>query len=560
MNLEIFFQSDPTGKYSRESYIIKNYKEEYDHIIDYCDLYNIQDITFKEKIYICINNLKDVPKCKNSICQNKVKFKNSTIGYFKYCSNKCISSDPDMKKIKEEKSLEKYGTKTPAESKEIKDKIIKTNQEKWGANSPMCSKEIQNKSKKTLLKNWGVENPAKSKEISERRIDSFKRSDFLKNFKKSSLEKYGFEHPWMNAEIHKKTITKSIEKKNSRFEDIIKKKFEETRYVYISMDFQPIKRSITAFCPDCSSEFQINREELSIRLKSKTIICTNCKKSEHYYSGNEGELYFFIKSIYDGEILLNKNVISPMEIDIYLPELKLAFEFNGLYWHSESQKGKKYHLSKTKKCNEKNIKLTHIWEDDWIFKNEICKSIIKNKIGIAIDKIGARKCELRKVDNKTATDFLEQNHILGSCKSTVKIGLYHLDILQCLMCFTKREGFWTLDRFCNVLEKQILGGASKIFKYFIETEKPDKVISFSDNSMFDGSIYEKLDFKFVSETSVNYKWVISKKRKHKSKFRKERLVKIGYDENKSESEIMENEVGAFKIWDCGLKKWEWRKS
>ena len=170
MNLEIFNLPDPSGRMYKESFLFKNYKDEYDYIMEYCLSNNISDISFKEKVYLCMNKIKEVPICKNPNCFKIVKFKNSTIGYLKYCSNKCISSDPNIKKIKEENSLKKFGTKTPAESDIIKKKIKQTNMDKYGYNSAMCLIETQNKSKQTLNKNYGVNNPAESKELLSKRI------------------------------------------------------------------------------------------------------------------------------------------------------------------------------------------------------------------------------------------------------------------------------------------------------------------------------------------------------------------------------------------------------
>jgi hypothetical protein len=127
MNLDIFKVNDSSGKMSKESYVFKNHKEEYDYIIQYCDFNSIVDVSFKEKVYLCLHNIESVPICKNPNCSNKVNYKNSTIGYYEYCSNKCISSDPEIKKAKENKSIEKYGSKSPVQSDLVKNKIIKTN-------------------------------------------------------------------------------------------------------------------------------------------------------------------------------------------------------------------------------------------------------------------------------------------------------------------------------------------------------------------------------------------------------------------------------------------------
>ena len=101
MDLDIFRKNDPSGRMSKESFVFKNFKEEYDFIISEID----EEIPFKEKVYLVVNNMKKTPMCENPNCNKKVKFKNSTIGYLKYCSKKCISSDPNIKKIKELKSI-----------------------------------------------------------------------------------------------------------------------------------------------------------------------------------------------------------------------------------------------------------------------------------------------------------------------------------------------------------------------------------------------------------------------------------------------------------------------
>ena len=88
MNLDIFRNPDPSGKLYKESFLYRNFPEEYNFIVSYCDINKIVDISFKEKVYLVLNELKSIPACKNPNCNNRVKFKNSTIGYLKYCSKK----------------------------------------------------------------------------------------------------------------------------------------------------------------------------------------------------------------------------------------------------------------------------------------------------------------------------------------------------------------------------------------------------------------------------------------------------------------------------------------
>jgi len=559
MDLEIFKKSDPSGMLSRESYVLKNLPEEYDYIISYCNNINVIDRPFKEKVFICINDLSTIPTCKNPNCENTTKYKNSTLGYNEYCSNKCISSDPSIKKCKELKSLEKYGTKTPAESKVIKDKIIKTNQDRYGANSAMCIETTKEKSKETLLKNYGVENPSMSEELLLKRIKSFKNSSYKETYKKTSMEKYGVDHPWKNKNIHKKTIDNQIETKNINFKNITMSRMTDE-----ILSFNYDNRTITAKCTE-GHIYEISRYSLYLRDREKTKICVVCNPIESNSSGMEKLLHEFISDHYTGEIIRNsKKIIYPLEIDIYLPDLKIGFEFNGLYWHSDKQKDKDYHYRKFKLSEENGIKLISIWEDDWVMKNELVKSFILNQINRTSNRIYARNCEIKLVNYKESMSFLNSNHLQGDIKSPIRIGLYHNNDLVSLMTFSKlrialsqknnNELIYELTRFCNLSNTNIIGGASKLLKYFIKNYNPIEIHSYSDNCISSGNLYKTLGFEFSHESTYGYWYVVNDKREHRYNWRKYKLVEMGYDKNKTENQIME-ELGYYRIYNAGNKKW-----
>jgi len=561
MNLDIFKLPDPSGKMFREKYLISNYPEEYDWILKYCDLNNIVDITFKEKVYLSLNLIDNVPLCKNPNCNNKVKFKNSTIGYLKYCSNKCISSDPNIKKEKEKKSLGKWGTKTPAESDLIKNKIIKTNRDKWGGNSPMSNDSIKEKSKKTLVSNWGVDNPSKSEDIIERRVKSFKDNieQYKESYKKTSLEKWGVEHPWSNPIIHKKTIDFFYKSYKER---IIENTIDGSEFI----DFKLGDKTKLLFnCSDCKSEFEILTYQFYWRSNNNRKLCTNCYPISDTSSIAEKEILTFIKENYSGDIIENdRTKINPYEIDIYLPELNIGFEFNGVYWHSDKFKNKNYHLDKLNKAIDNNINLITIWEDEWNIKRDICQSFILNKLGKS-KKIWARKCDIKLVSYLDSKLFLNNSHLQGDCKSSIRIGLYFNDVLVSLMTFSKlrlpiggksKDGVWELTRFCNKVGYSVVGGASKLLKYFINHKSPIEIQTYSDNMISDGGLYEKLGFKYSHTSKPGYWYSINGIRYHRFNFRKDKLVSEGADPNKFEHEIME-EMGYLRVWSCGNKKWIW---
>jgi hypothetical protein len=559
MNLEIFKKPDPTGKLSRDKYLIKNYTDEYDYIINYAIEYNLVDIPFKEKIYLCVNNLINIPICKNPNCDNKVNYKNSTLGYNEYCCNKCISSDPNIKKIKENKSYEKYGTKAPAQSNAIKNKIIKTNNKKYGGNSPMCSKEIQNKSKETLLKNYGVINPCHNSEIMSKKIESFKKSDFKINFAKTCIEKYGVKHPWIISEIHNKTV-------KTHFKDTIKNKISNN-FVFVSCDFVKYGKpsNIELLCKTCNYNFSINTYQFYYRIDNiPSQLCTNCYPISDNSSLMQVDLLNFIKENYSGEILENKKILDPYEIDIFLPELNLGIEFNGIYWHSDAYKSSDYHLKKWQKSIENKINLITIWEDDWVIKKDICKSFLLNKLNKIKNRIFARKCTIKEVSYNDSKIFLDNNHLQGNSISSIRLGLYYNNELVSLMTFGKLRlplsgkntgNTFELIRFVNKINTSVIGGASKLLKYFINNNLDVKsIISYSDNHISSGKLYEKLGFKFSHISNPGYWYVINDVRENRFNWRKSVLVEKGYNKEKTEFEIMA-ELGYNKIFNAGNKKW-----
>jgi hypothetical protein len=566
MNLEIFKTPDPTGKMARENFLLKNYAEEYDYIIKFCQQHNLEDLPFKQKIYHTINNIKHIVLCKNPNCSNLVNYKNSTIGYYEYCSNKCISSDPNIKKIKEDKSIAKFGTKTPAQSQDIRNKIIKTNNIKYGGNSPMSNILIQSKSKETLSKNWGVDNPAKNKEILSKRIESFKNSDYKETYKKTSLEKYGVEHPWMNKDVHSKTIDFFYKDYRKRIENkIIDKNVE-----FIGFDKKE-STNLLFKCNNCENNFDILPYQFYGRINNNNHICTKCFPISESSSIDQIELLNFISKNYNGEILSNiKNIINPYEIDVYLPELKIGFEFNGVFWHSEKFKDKYYHLKKITTSLNNEVKLYTIWEDDWTVKREICQSFILNKINKTPNIIYARKCVIQEVDYNTSRKFLNENHLQGDCKSSIRIGLFYNNELLSLMTFSKlrlplqrfeknrsKDKHYELTRFCNKNYTTVVGGASKIIKFFIDKYQPIQIETYSDNLISNGNLYEKLGFQYEHTSNPGYWYLVNGIREHRFNWRKNRLIKMGYDKNKTEEEIM-LELGHYRIYNAGNKKWVYK--
>jgi len=423
--------------------------------------------------------------------------------------------------------------------------------------------EIKEKKKETCLINNGVEYPQQSKEIFKKslnkKLEKYGDQNFNNNEKRIStcIERYGESHPSKITEISNKIKLKL-------------EKFYKDRIIndekYLKLKIRNYNNGRYIFDCDCDKthEFEIDYKLLWQRLNSKTILCTICNPIDRHISGKETQFFNFIKENYTGEIIENnRDIIKPYELDIYLPELKLSFEFNGLFWHSELYKEKNYHLNKTDLCQEKGIQLIHIWEDDWDYKQEIVKSIILNKLNKTPNKIMSRKCEIKEIDNKLIRDFLNNNHIQGYINSSVKIGLFYNDELVSLMTFGKKRKFmnsvskeneWELLRFCNKLNTNVVGGASKLFKYFIKNYKYNEIITYADRSHSKGDLYKKLGFQYIDKTKPNYYYIVGSIRKYRFGFRKDILVKEGCESSKTEHEIM-LERGINRIYNSGNLKY-----
>jgi hypothetical protein len=437
--------------------------------------------------------------------------------------------------------VERYGVEYTLQSEELKDKVKKTNLKKFGYENPFMDSD---RIKKIFNDKYGVNHPSQ--------VDRFYKKAEAENFKK-----LGYKSPLSSPEIREKIVRKMIEKYGNK----VPMKSDLIRDCKISNDENYIKyvdNSVSLFKCDCNLDhyFYIDAIGYHNRTRSNLPLCTVCYPISNSQSIKEQELYKFISSIYDGEIV--KSYRDKLEIDIYLPDLKLGFEFNGLYWHSEEYKDKNYHLDKTKYFDERGIRIIHIWEDDWDYKCDIVKSQIRNWTGNTKNRIFARKCKVVEIKS---SNFLNENHIQGIDKSSLKLGLFFDEELVSTMTFDRFEGRkkmedggWNLSRFCNKLDTNVIGGASKLLKYFINKYNPSRIVSYADRDWSIGDLYYKLGFEKINDSLPDYKYLVDNKRIHKSNFKKSKIEYLG-----TESEYIKSH-GIERVWDCGKIKFEIKKS
>jgi len=258
----------------------------------------------------------------------------------------------------------------------------------------------------------------------------------------------------------------------------------------------------------------------------------------------------------------DKTIITPYELDFYLPEYNLAIEMNGDHWHSDKFKDKLYHYNKWKWCKERNIKLLTIFETEWYAKSDIIKNIIKNNIGINNNKIHGRKFIIKRIDTANYRNMVEKYHIQGFVSGIAYYGGFIGDEIKAAMCFSYTRGNKENRRFELrrwVSDFGIYPGLfSKIFKFAKIDLNFTNVVSFSDNRWFDGKSYEKIGFKKGAEIGPAYHYLYRNEVVHCSRFTKNNILKkfpeIDFNDCSTETEMM-TKIGIPKIWDCGKQEW-----
>lgn len=353
---------------------------------------------------------------------------------------------------------------------------------------------------------------------------------------------------------------KAYDKLRSTTEEFVEKakQVHGETYDYSEVDYINNKTPVNIICRDHG----VFSQEPSNHLIGQG--CPHCNPNYSYGEISVGE---YVESIGCNIKRNDRDALAGMELDIFVPSKRVAIEFDGLYWHNEVNKpDKDYHIKKTIQCENIGIRLIHIFEDEWTEKTDIVKSRIKNIMGLTDDRLYARMCEIRTVSKEEAKTFLTQNHIQGNANSTIRYGLYRNEELVSVMTFckprknlgqSKKDGEYELLRFCNKLNTIIVGGASKLFTHFIREHNPSKVITYADRRWNTGNVYEKMGFQFSHYSRPNYFYVIKDKRYNRFNFRKDVLVRQGFDRDKSEHEIMLGRK-IYRIYDCGTLVYNWQ--
>jgi predicted nucleic acid-binding Zn ribbon protein len=350
----------------------------------------------------------------------------------------------------------------------------------------------------------------------------------------------------------------------TRFEDL---EFLVDEEQYILGGKLPVR------CKKCQFKWEVTK---STSISKST--CSRCVPKRKHKT--QTTIFNYIYEHVDGIASVQENVrgVISGELDIYVPEMKFAIEYDGLISHSYGPSkikhfnfrdiDPKYHAKKTQQCEQLGIDLWHIFENEYLdeTKRKIWMSKINTNLGALgalgelnkSHKIYARKCTIKEPSCSETREFFTRTHLQGNCSSTVKLGLYYDGVLVSCMTFRKHPKYeWEIARFSSALNTVVVGAASKLLRRFELKYKPQSLMSFANRRWSTGALYEKLGFDLVSTTAPNYFYFKENENVlyPREKFQKHKLAELdGFTPQKTERQNMFN-LGYRVIFDAGNKKY-----
>jgi hypothetical protein len=308
--------------------------------------------------------------------------------------------------------------------------------------------------------------------------------------------------------------------------------------------------------------------EASVRGRLRGRGCSQCWATS-YISKAEQAINDYICSL-DANMKViqsDKKLLKGKELDIYIPEKKVAIEFNGLYWHSEEAgKDKTYHLNKWQICKDNDVQLIQIWEDEWNRNPEQVKRMIAHKLGFSNQqKVFARKTTVVTVPKAKAAKFLNENHVQGYASGTYYVGLIEkggdieTDDILALLVLKNEAG--TEGKTLNIIRyatsANVVGGFTKLLSYAEKTYKPESFITFADHGVSDGGLYENNGFSADKILPPDYMYVVDGERKHKFGYRLKRFEsdpELEWEAGLTERQLAKLN-GLERIWDSGKTRY-----
>ena len=415
----------------------------------------------------------------------------------------------------------------------ITEKIQATTQARYGSPFLMQIQQFKEKSKQTCVQKYGVDNYAKSTKFLQQAIIDASKAEVYAEFKS-----------------------------------------DPKLFISSHFDAPPTLAALAAYCGVRDSSMGW----LIVQLHLEDMIA-------YTFSKMEDEVYTYLQEI-SPELEIQRNtfkIITPYELDLYIPELKLGIECNPTITHNSTvpgfsnediPKSKDYHKMKNDLCDEKGIQLFHIFGYEWTHRKAVIKSMLASLLHVSAVKVHARRTKIVMLTDSECMQFLDENHRQGGAHSKIRLGLEYNNAIVAVMTFSNMRNTigatsqtndcWELVRFCNKLNTNVVGGASKLFQHFVREYDPVEIRSFSDRAHTKGTLYQLLGFQYDHTSDAGYVWVNLKtdqafSRNNAQKHNIRQFLKDDtIDLSQTETQIMADH-GYVQVFDAGVKLWIWRK-
>lgn len=309
-----------------------------------------------------------------------------------------------------------------------------------------------------------------------------------------------------------------------------------------------IKSHVSVVCPD-HGEFSQPAETFLLGRMG----CPSCRPTGT--SKGEKEMVDFIRSLGVETKTNVRGMLSDksLELDVVVPDKSMAFEFNGVYYHSEKFKDSKYHQRKKSLAAGAGLDLVYIWEDDWRDRKEIVQEHIRQLLGCStLPKVNGRDTEVRLLFSHEARDFLNTHHIQGFAAASVYLSLVGEDSkVVAVAAFKKRGEDYELVRYAT--SAQVRGGHSKLVAFFERNYTYRNLITFADLSFGRGNLYLSTGWEFGGEVPPDYRYLVRQSRVHKFNYRKQRFKddpSLKWEEGLTERELALLN-GLLRVYDAG---------
>lgn len=497
--------------------------------------------------------VEEPPKCAMFNCENLVA--RTKRGKWRvHCSDSCRGKHNSLigEAARRETNKVRYGNEHPTRTAATQQRRKENFKARYGVEHQMQLASTKQQVQQTCLDRYGVTNPSKSEEIKLRKVKTSRKNYGVDHHSRSaeyqaacrahSLLTRGYSHHSQTSGYREKYTATCMqifgcanpaqsEEVKQRIKDVWAKKYgpKAAHHKRAGIAEEVLDRLSDNIWLEENKHISSVALGVQLGVYYGTVIDAYRAagiERECIRSTGELELLNYIKGIYHGVVIANdRSVIAPKELDIYLPELNLAFEFNGVYWHSSANgTSNDYHYLKTQACINAGVRLVHIFENEWLDNNELIRARIADLVG-ANQIINADECEIVLLDH--ADEFLQQYHITGNAPHNMAIQLLHQGVAVSCLAVKQTLIGWEIVGFCNRAGVAVESAFEILFK------------------------------KFVSEFALESVTVVCNLyRSNGLALVRQGFTKIACTEPKMIEDI--KHLYSFDVFDCGTEVYEWR--